>query len=213
MPNPQHPHAGQKVYQAGKPLAEAKTAMILLHGRGAGALDILPLSDLLPHPDMAYFAPHALRASWYPFSFLAPLNNNEPYLSSALQIIDDLVRDIEQAGIPANKLVLAGFSQGACLSSEYIARHPRRYGGVLVFSGGLIGPPQMSRDYEGSLDDTPIFLGCSDTDFHIPEERVHESTATFKRMGANVTEVIYPNMGHTIIEPELVQARQIVETV
>jgi predicted esterase len=220
------PHQNQPVFTAGKPLASAKAAMILVHGRGATASSILDLARALPHPDMAYLAPQAAdnawyphsfiapqaaNHSWYPNSFLAPIASNEPGLSSAIQAIADVVRQVEEAGISAENIIIGGFSQGACLSSEFVARNPRRYGGLLVFSGGLIGPPGTPRDYAGSLDGTPVFIGCSDIDFHIPVERVHETTATLTRMGAAVTERIYPGMGHTIIQNEIDLAMEIVE--
>ncbi len=213
MSEPKGAHQGQKVYQAGKALQEAKAALILLHGRGATAPSILELATLLAHPDFAYLAPQAYQNTWYPYSFLAPLENNEPDLSSALQSIADTIAQIEAANIPAEKIIIAGFSQGACLSSEFVARNARRYGGVFVFSGGLIGPPDTSRNYQGSLADTPIFLGCSDVDFHVPQERVDESAAVFKRIGANVSKRIYPGMDHTIIQDEIDHARKIVKTV
>lgn len=206
-------HQGQPVYAAGKPLAEAKGALILLHGRGATAQDILSLVGELYHPDVAYLAPQAAGNTWYPNSFLMPLTQNEPYLSSALQRIGEVVAQVEAAGIPAERIILGGFSQGACLSSEFVARNARRYGGLLVFSGGLIGPPGTPRAYAGTLADTPIFLGCSDVDFHIPKERVTESAEVFRRMGAQVTAKLYPNLGHTIIADELDHARQIVDEV
>jgi predicted esterase len=220
------PHQNQPIFTAGKLLAEAKAAMILIHGRGATAPSILDLARALPHPDMAYFAPQAAdnawyphsfiapqaaNHSWYPNSFLAPIPSNEPGISSAIQAIADVVKQVEDAGISAENIIIGGFSQGACLSSEFVARNPRRYGGLLVFSGGLIGPPGTPRDYAGSLDGTPVFIGCSDVDFHIPVERVHETTATLTRMGAAVTERIYPGMGHTIIQNEIDLAMVIVE--
>ena len=206
-------HQGQPIYAAGKPLAEAKGVLILLHGRGATAQDILSLAGELYHPDVAYLAPQAAGHTWYPNSFLMPLAQNEPYLSSAVQRVGEVVAQVEAAGIPAERIILGGFSQGACLAAEYVARNARRYGGLLVFSGGLIGPPGTPRDYARTLNDTPIFLGCSDVDFHIPKERVTESAEVFRRMGAQVTAKLYPNLGHTIIEDELDHARQIVEEV
>ena len=203
-------HQSQPIYTSGKPLAEAKGAMILVHGRGATAQSILALGNELPHPDLAYLAPQAAGNTWYPHSFLMPLAQNEPYLSSALQRIGEVVAQIEAAGIRTERIILGGFSQGACLASEFVARNARRYGGLLVFSGGLIGPPGARREYSGSLADTPIFLGCSDVDFHIPKERVMESAEVFRRLGAQVTAKLYPNLGHTIIEDELLYARQIV---
>ncbi|MCB0167851.1 MAG: dienelactone hydrolase family protein [Anaerolineae bacterium] len=213
MSNQGAPHRGQPVYTAGQPLNEAKAAMILVHGRGATAPSILDLANALYHSDFVYLAPQAANNTWYPNSFLSPIPSNEPGLSSGLAVLGDLVAQVEAAGIPAEKIVLAGFSQGACLASEFVARNARRYGGLLVFSGGVIGPPGTPRNYEGSLDGMPIFVGCSDTDFHIPVERVHETTTTFESLGATVTERIYPNMGHTIIQDEIDQAREIVETV
>ena len=203
-------HQGQPIYAAGKVLSEAKGALILVHGRGATAQDILALAGELAHPDLAYLAPQAAGNTWYPHSFLMPLAQNEPYLSSALQRVGEVVAQVEAAGIPAERIILGGFSQGACLASEFVARNAHRYGGLLVFSGGLIGPPGTPREYDGSLADTPIFLGCSDVDFHIPKERVTESAEVFRRMGAQVTAKLYPNLGHTIIEDELKCARQLV---
>ena len=203
-------HQGQPVYTAGKALTEAKGALILVHGRGATAQSILALGNELAHPDLACPAPQAAGNTWYPHSFLMPLAQNEPYLSSALQRIGEVVAQIEAAGIRTERIILGGFSQGACLASEFVARNARRYGGLLVFSGGLIGPPGARREYSGSLADTPIFLGCSDVDFHIPKERVMESAEVFRRLGAQVTAKLYPNLGHTIIEDELLYARQIV---
>ncbi|MCE7979963.1 MAG: phospholipase [Caldilinea sp. CFX5] len=207
---PQSVHQGQPLYTAGKALNAAKGAMILIHGRGATAQSILALGNELAHPDLAYLAPQAAGNTWYPQRFLMPLAQNEPYLSSALQRVGEVVAQVEAAGVPAERIILGGFSQGACLASEFVARNARRYGGLLVFSGGLIGPPGAPRDYVGSLAATPIFLGCSDVDFHIPKERVTESAEVFRRMGAQVTAKLYPNMGHTIIEDELKHARQIV---
>ena len=203
------PHQLQ-VYTAGKPLGEAAAAMILLHGRGATAHSILELASVLTHDDLAYLAPQAAGNSWYPFSFLAPLERNEPALSLGLQSVADVLANVEAAGIPAEKIIIGGFSQGACLASEFVARNARRYGGLMVFSGGLIGPPGFPRDYAGSLDGTPVFLGCSDADPHIPEERVHESAAVFERLGADVTMEIYHNMGHTVIQDEVHRAQELI---
>jgi predicted esterase len=200
----------RQVLMAGKPLAEAKAAMILIHGRGATAHDIMELGPLLGDEKFAYLAPQAANNTWYPFSFLVPLSNNEPSLSLALQTVGDLVTQVEAAGIPASNIILAGFSQGACLVSEFAARNARRYGGLLVFSGGLIGPPGTPRDYPGSFDGTPVFIGCSDIDPHIPLARVRETTEAFSALGAQVTEKIYPGMAHTVIQDELDQARKMI---
>jgi predicted esterase len=199
----QHIHGDQPVVAAGRPLADASAAMILVHGRGASAESILTLADELDRPDLAYLAPQAAGSTWYDYSFLAPLDQNEPGLSSALARLGELVEHIESEGVPAERIVLLGFSQGACLSLEFAARNPRRYGGVVALSGGLIGPPGTPRDYPGSLAETPVFLGCSDRDPHIPLQRVKESTQVLQRMGADVTERIYPALGHMVNDDEL----------
>lgn len=177
--------------------------MVLVHGRGATTQSILTLADEFRQPDFAYLAPQAAGNTWYPYSFLAPLADNEPGLSSGLAALAAVLAQIEQGGLPAEETILAGFSQGACLALEFVARNARRYGGVVAFSGGLIGPPGTPRDYPGSLEGTPVFLGCSDVDFHIPLERVHESAAVMKKLGGEVTERIYHNMGHTINQDEI----------
>jgi predicted esterase len=200
-------HSGQPVLLAGRPLGEAKAAMILLHGRGATAQSILLLAAELAHPDFVYLAPQAADNQWYPNRFMTPLAGNEPYLSAALAVVDGLVAHLGQAGIPPEKIVLAGFSQGACLALEYAGRHARRYGGVVGFSGGLIGPPGTVWDFSGSLSGTPVFLGCSDVDFHIPAARVEESAEVLRRLGGNVTLRLYPGMDHTIVEDELAFVR------
>jgi predicted esterase len=207
------PHQGQPILTAGESLAQAKAAMILIHGRGADANDILTLAPYLGQEGLAYLAPQAAQHTWYPYSFLSPLDQNEPYLSSALATVGSVLDQVLAAGIPAEKIILGGFSQGACLASEFVARNPQRYGGLLVFSGGLIGPPGTPREYQGALEGLPVFIGCSDVDPHILEVRVHETTTTLQKMGATVTERIYPNMGHTINQDELDRARQIVEGV
>ncbi|MFN2223303.1 MAG: alpha/beta hydrolase [Candidatus Promineifilaceae bacterium] len=209
----QGPHQGQPVLATGRPLDEAKAAMVLVHGRGATAQSILELGTVLDHPDLAYLAPQASGNTWYPYSFLAPIPQNEPGITSGLQAVAEVVSTIEAAGIPAEKIIIGGFSQGACLASEFVARHAQRYGGLLAFSGGLIGPPGMARNYEGSLDGTPVFIGCSDVDPHIPLVRVTETADTLAELGASVTKKIYPGMGHTINQDEIDQALQIVQQV
>jgi predicted esterase len=187
--------------------------VILIHGRGASAAGMLELARALYQPGFAYLAPQAANHTWYPYSFLAPIERNEPWLSSALQAIADLLAQTEAAGIPVERTVLAGFSQGACLAAEFVARNARRYGGLLIFSGGLIGPPGTPRDYPGSLAGTPAFIGCSDSDPHIPLERVRETTATLERLGARVSETIYPNLGHTITQDQVDRAMEILREV
>lgn len=207
------PHENQPILRAGRPLAEAQAALILVHGRGATAASILELADYLPHPAMAYLAPQAAGNTWYPYSFLMPMEQNEPHLSSALARLASLLDEVERAGIPAERVVLAGFSQGACLASEFVARHAQRYGGLLVFSGGLIGPPGTPRAYEGTLAGTPVFLGCSDVDPHIPLARVNETAEVLARLGAAVDKRIYPRFGHTINQDEIDAAAALVATV
>jgi predicted esterase len=211
MPEATQIHQNQPVYTAGKPLAEAKAAMVLVHGRGATAESILTLADEFKQPEFAYLAPQAAGSTWYPNSFLAPIESNEPYLSSALATLASLIARIEAAGIPAEKIMIGGFSQGACLATEFTARNARRYGGSFALSGGLIGPPGTPHNYPGSLEGTPIFLGCSDVDFHIPVERVHETQTILQKLGGQVTERIYPNMGHTINLDEIEHVRQMMQ--
>ena len=197
------PHRAQRVAESGAPLARAKAAMIMLHGRGAGAEDMVALADVLAQPDLAYLAPQAAGHTWYPYPFTAPIERNEPWLTSALGAIHGLLSSLGEAGFPPERVVLLGFSQGACLGLEYAARHARRYGGVVGLSGGLIGPDGTPRDYPGSLAGTPVLLGCSDIDPHIPLARVHETTTVLRRLDAIVEERIYPGMGHLINEDEI----------
>ena len=196
-------HAGQIVLNNGQPLDKAHSAMIMLHGRGAGAYDILSLSQYLSQERTAFLAPQAAGSVWYPNRFLEPVATNEPWLTSALTVIEGLVKQVADAGIPAERTLLLGFSQGACLALEFAARHPQRYGGVFALSGALIENGDQERDYEGSLAGTPVFLGCSDVDFHIPLERVQRSALVMKALGAEVTPRIYPGMGHTVNEDEI----------
>jgi phospholipase/carboxylesterase len=198
-----NPHQGQPVLLTGQPLARARGAMVLLHGRGATAEGILGLAEELNQPDFAYVAPQAAGSSWYPYSFLVPQERNEPYLTSALKLIEEVLEKIAEAGIPAEHTILAGFSQGACLALEFAARHTRRYGGVAGLSGGLIGSDDAPRNYQGSLASTPIFLGCSDVDGHIPAERVRLSSTVLQGLGGEVTMRLYPGMGHTINPDEI----------
>jgi phospholipase/carboxylesterase len=206
-------HQGQPVLTAGQPLERARAAMVLLHGRGASARDILTLADELDDPDVAYLAPQAADNSWYPFSFLASIDQNEPYLSSALEVVASVVERVAAAGIPPERTILLGFSQGACLALEFAARHARRYGGLCGLSGGLIGPDGTARDYQGTLAGTPVFLGCSDVDPHIPRARVVETADVLRRLGADVTMRLYPGMGHTVNQDEIDAVRRMVEGV
>ena len=207
------PHAGQRILAAGVPLAEARAAMMLVHGRGATAESILQLARELDRPGFAYLAPQAAGHTWYPYSFLAPIPQNEPYLGSALRLLGAVVEHVGGAGVPAERLVLLGFSQGACLTLEFTARNARRYGGVAALTGGLIGPDGTPRDYPGSLEGTPVFIGSADPDPHIPVSRVHESARVLEGMGAEVDARIYPGMGHTVNQDELERVRALMDRV
>jgi phospholipase/carboxylesterase len=183
----------------------------MVHGRGGSAADMIGLARELRADDVAYLAPSAANHTWYPSSFLAPIQQNEPGISSGLRVLAGLIDTLAPHGIPPERVVILGFSQGACLSLEFAARHARRYAGVIGLSGGVIGPPGMSRTYDGTLDSMPVFLGCSDIDPHIPLERVHESADLFRRLGASVDERIYPSMGHTINQDELEAVRALLK--
>ncbi|MCD6057655.1 MAG: Phospholipase/Carboxylesterase [Thermomicrobiales bacterium] len=204
-----HPHGGQRVLLGGAALESAKGGLIAIHGRGAGAEDIIALAREVAPPGVTILAPQAAGNTWYPYRFLEPTERNEPYLSSALRIVAELIAQLGDQGIPSERVALLGFSQGACLALEAAARNARRYAGVIGFSGGLIGPPGTSFDFPGSLDRTPVFLGCSDVDPHIPKERVEESAAALERLGAAVDVRLYPGMGHTVNRDELEAARSI----
>jgi predicted esterase len=184
---PPGPHAGQPILAAGAALGEATTVAIMIHGRGASPEDILGLATAFERPQVTYLAPAAANNAWYPYSFLTEIAKNEPYLSSALSVLRELVAEVEKAGIPRRRIVMMGFSQGACLASEFAIRNASRFGGLVAFSGGAIGPPGTTWDDSGRFDGTPMFFGCSDIDAHIPEARVHETAAVCTRMGASVT--------------------------
>jgi phospholipase/carboxylesterase len=204
-----HPHGGERVLMGGAPLETAAGALIAIHGRGAGAEDIMALAREIAPPNITILAPQAAGNTWYPYAFLEPRERNEPYLSSALRIVADLIAQVDEHGIPPKRVALMGFSQGACLALEAAARNARRYAGVIGLSGGLIGPPGTSFDFAGSLDGTPVFLGCSDVDPHIPRERVEKSAVALDQLGAAVDVRLYPGMGHTVNRDELEAARAI----
>lgn len=205
------PHDGQEVVTVGMPLGEGRGVVIMVHGRGASPANILDLVPSLDRPQLTYLAPAAADHTWYPFSFLTETAKNEPFLSSALECIGSLVNEVSTSGVHHRHIVLLGFSQGACLAGEFACRHPRRYGGVIMFSGGLIGPPGTTWPDRGDFEGTPIFLGCSDRDAHIPKTRVDESAALFERMGAAVTEQIFPGMGHLVNAEEIAFAQTILD--
>src|SRR5688572_27248577 len=208
-----HPHNGQPLLSAGSRPEDAAATLILVHGRGATAGSILPLHREIGIENLAALAPQAANNTWYPYPFMSPLEVNQPYLDSALRRLESIVTDLVARGVPAERIALLGFSQGACLTSEFVARHPRRYGAVIGLTGGLIGPPGTPRDYPGSLDGTPVFLGSGDPDPHIPFERVRETEAILARMGAKVEVRRYPGMPHGINEDEIEACRELVREV
>ena len=207
------PHANQPVLTAGPSPGVAGATIVLIHGRGAGAEDMMGLYDALGVENLAALAPQAAGNTWYPHSFLAPIEANQPYLDSALRKIETIVADLLVRGAASERIAILGFSQGACLTSEFVARHPRRYGAVMALTGGLIGPPSTPRDYTGSLDGTPAFLGTSDPDPHVPFARVQETEAVLSRMGAKVEVRRYPGMPHTINQDELDACRALLQAI
>lgn len=197
------PHVGQPIETTGRPLGEGRAVMIMIHGRQAAPVNILQLVDSLSQPEFTYIAPAAANNTWYPYSFMADKEQNEPGISSGVAVIDGVVSDVVNKGILKDHIVLLGFSQGACLTAEYAVEHADRFGGVILYSGSVIGPPGTTWAYGGSFDGTPIFMGCSDVDSHVPLERIEEGAAVFERMGAIVTKRIYPGMGHQINDDEI----------
>ena len=210
------PHAGQPVLMQGRPLGQSPVVVIMIHGRGAGPENILELAAAVSQPDVTYLAPAAANNTWYPYSFMSDIARNEPYLSSALSVLKSLVSQVEAAGIRRDHVVMLGFSQGACLTTEFAIRNASRFGGFVAFSGGAIGPPGTQWGVEsgelGGFDGTPIFFGCSNVDPHIPESRVVESAELCERMGAKVTRRIYPGMGHLVNDDEIAWARALLES-
>jgi predicted esterase len=202
------PHDGRPVLLAGQPLERASAAMILVHGRGASAQDIMTIAGEVAEPGFAFLAPEAAGNAWYPNRFMEPLASNEPWLSSALATVGRVLALVEER-LPAESVILLGFSQGACLALEFAARNARRYGALVGLSGGLIGPDDTPRDYPGSLAGTPVFLGCSDIDPHIPAPRVVETGGVLETLGGRVTVKLYPGLGHEVNADELDHVRQL----
>lgn len=206
-------HRGQPIVTAGSPLERATIAMIMLHGRGASASDILSLADELGNTDVAYLAPQAAGSTWYPNRFSAPVESNEPWLSSALGAVADALSLVATAGIPLERTLLLGFSQGACLALEYVARNPKPYGGMAGLSGALIENGDKPRVYQGTVNGAPVFLGCSTTDPHVPKERVERSAEIFRSLGAEVTLRLYPNLEHIVNSDEVEFVRGMIANV
>ena len=197
------------IEQRGLPLESAKKVLIMLHGRGASASSILDLAPHLNVGDYALLAPQATNHTWYPHSFMVPPQQNQPWLDSALEVVGQTVAKVVGAGIPTQNIFFLGFSQGACLASEYIARNATAYGGAAIFSGGLIGDKIYPENYQGDFGNTPVFVGCSDIDSHVPVERIEETTVHLKKLNADVTQKIYINMGHTIVQDEIEMVNQL----
>lgn len=207
-------HDIRNTHYAGISAEKAGKIIILIHGRGASAQDILTLSqEFRPDPQACYIAPQATQHAWYPYSFMEPTAKNEPWLSSAVSLLETLVEQLLAKGKQRRQIVIAGFSQGACLATEFASRNAARYGGVIAFSGGLIGREVQPERYSGDFAGTPVFLGCSDVDFHIPETRVHETAALMQQHGAAVKTQIYPGMPHTVNQDEILRAQAILDKV
>lgn len=209
MTNTNNVHT-KKIVAAGKNIKEAEKVLIMIHGRGGSAEDILSLAGHLQVKDFALLAPQATGNTWYPYSFMAPPVQNEPWLSSALSVLKEVLNDVIAQGIPAEKIYFLGFSQGACLTLEFVTRNATKYGGVAAFTGGLIGDKIYPENYKGDFNGTPVFIGTSDPDPHVPVERVYATTNILKSMNAAVTEKIYSNMGHTISQDEIELANKLV---
>lgn len=204
-------HQGQPLLFTGEAIENARAAMIMIHGRAATAENILSFASELNQPGFTYLAPQAANYTWYPYGFMALIEDNEPEISSGLQVIADIFQNLDSKGIPPERTILLGFSQGACLSTEFAARNAKRFGGVIGLSGGLIGPDGTPRDYPGSLENTPVFLGCSDIDPHIPRERVEETARILQKLNGEVTFQLYPNMGHTVNQDEINHVQNIMK--
>jgi predicted esterase len=206
------PHQGQPVLTAGAPLDQASAAMILVHGRGASARDILTIAAAVDTPGFAYLAPEAAGGAWYPNRFMEPIETNQPWLDSALELLGEILTGVEKR-LPDDRIVLLGFSQGGCLALEFGARNARRLGALVGLSAGLIGPDGTPRDYPGSLAGTPVFLGCSDVDPHIPAARVVESGKVLEALGGEVRVELYRGLGHEVNQDEVEIVRALMAAV
>lgn len=198
------------IITAGKKLTEAKKVLIMIHGRGGTAENIISLAEHLAVDEYALLAPQATDNTWYPYSFMAPLQQNEPYLSSALSVLSDTVNELIAQGFTEKQLYFLGFSQGACLTLEFVTRNATHYGGVVAFTGGLIGDRIYQEHYNGDFKGTPVFIGTSNPDMHVPVERVYATSNILRDMNADVTEKVYPNMGHTITQDEIDNANTLI---
>jgi predicted esterase len=213
MTSRRDPHRDQPILLSGAQLEDAVGVVIMLHGRGSSPRDMLQLALELDRPQFSCLAPTAAGGSWYPYSFLEPIARNASYLNSALRLLEKALGRATGAGVPAARVVLLGFSQGACLALEFAARNAQRYGGIAGLSGALIGPEGTQRDYPGAFDGTPVFLGCGDLDPHVPKRRVDETASVLERMGAVVTEKIYQGMSHTVNPDEIAAVRALLDGV
>ncbi len=202
----------KKNFTSGKAVSEAKKVLVMIHGRGAFAEDILSLAGYFKLEDFALIAPQAENNTWYPYAFLAPPKENEPWLSSALDVLGEVVSDLRKAGFQSENIYFLGFSQGACLTLEFVTRNAKRWGGVVALTGGLIGDKIYNENYSGDFLQTPVFIGSSDPDPHVPVERVYASSVIIKNMNADLTTKIYPGMGHTISKDEIDQVNELIFT-
>lgn len=202
----------KNIIARGNSITPTSKVLIMLHGRGGSAEDILSLSSYLNVKEYSLLAPQATNSTWYPYSFLAPPSQNEPWLSSSLNLLREIVSDLHNTGVPGENIYFAGFSQGACLTLEFVTRNATRYGGVAAFTGGLIGDKIYNENYKGDFDNTPVFIGSSNPDPHIPVERIYATTKVLKQMNASVTEKIYPHMGHTINQDEIDEVNKLIFT-
>ncbi len=211
--NPNDPHRNQPIYERGQALGSASAAVILVHGRGSSGEDILGLAEAFDMPGLAYLAPEAAEHTWYPYSFLAPIEQNQPWLDSALGMLAKTIERARAAGLTTDRIAFVGFSQGACLATEFVARHATYYAGLVAFTGGLIGPEGTEFEYAGKLDGTPCFLGAGDPDPHVPWARVKESASVLSRLGGDVTLRRYPGLPHTINRDELEHAKNLLQRI